>query len=87
MVVLNKNVLPSEKAIKSYDISKNIEENIEETSVVFGSKNHVTKGSYVDFPVAIKKIGCFEHGDPKLFDLKEELDYIKNLKCYNILQM
>ena len=85
MVVLRKTVLPAEKAIKTHDISKNVEKI--NPPVVSGSKNHVTKGLYVDSAcVAIKKIGSFERGDPKLLDLKKELEFIKKINnCVNTL--
>ena len=57
------------------------------SSVAFGSKKHITRGLYAGYDrVALKKIGKFDDDDPKLFDLKKELDFIKKLnKCNNIL--
>jgi hypothetical protein len=87
IAVLRKSTLPSEKGIKVYD-KTNLVDPVN-PSVVLGSKNHITKGLYAgSIRVALKKFGSFEEGDPKLFDLKKELDFIKKLhKCDNILDM
>ena len=72
-------------ALKKYDVSKVVEPI--KTSPTYGSKKHVTRGYYAGYGrVALKKIGRFEDDDPKLFDLKKELDFIKKFeKCNNIL--
>jgi hypothetical protein len=59
------------------------------SSVTFGSKNHITKGLYAGYDrVALKKIGKVEEGDPRLFNLRKELKFVKKLnKCNNIVNM
>jgi hypothetical protein len=87
MAALRKNTLPSEKEIKIYDKTDLVDP--VNPSVVLGSKNHITKGLYASYTyVTLKKIGSFEKGDSKLFDLKKELDFVEELrKSDNILDM
>ena len=68
-------------ALRKHDKSKHVDP--KNSSVAIGSENLITKGLYDDEErVALKKIGRFEEGDPKLYELKRELDFIKKLnKC------
>ncbi|RIA81078.1 kinase-like domain-containing protein, partial [Glomus cerebriforme] len=57
-------------------------------SVTVGSKHHITKGFYASTSVAIKVVGNFESGDPKLLELKNEIEFLKNFhNCDHILDV
>ncbi|CAI2178566.1 19872_t:CDS:2 [Funneliformis geosporum] len=85
MLILYKSISPSSKMdceIPSYFVDT------ENSSVVPGSDN-IKKGLYMySASIAEKLVGKFEKNDPKLLELREEIDYLKRLsECEHILKV
>ncbi|EXX69963.1 uncharacterized protein OCT59_024912 [Rhizophagus irregularis] len=84
MANIRKSVTAYEKEIKICEIKSDFVEPLE-PPVVVGS---TIKGTYVSSLVAIKAVGTFEKSDPKLLDLKKEIDLLKSFsKCHHILDV
>ncbi|CAI2174014.1 15304_t:CDS:2 [Funneliformis geosporum] len=84
MLILYKSVSPQsiiDCEIPSYFVD------VESSSVVLES--NIKKGLYMySASVAEKVVGNFEKNDPKLLELREEIDYLKSMsECENILKV
>ncbi|RIA78707.1 hypothetical protein C1645_842554 [Glomus cerebriforme] len=87
MASLRKSVSIFEKEIRPYELKLDFIKPIV-PSVTVGSKHHITKGFYASTSVAIKVVGNFESGDPKLLELKNEIEFLKNFhNCDHILDV
>jgi hypothetical protein len=84
MANIRKSVSVYEKEIRLCEIKSDFVEPLEPPIVVSG----IVKGTYASSNVAIKAVGSFERSDPKLLELKKEIELLKELSnCNHILDV
>ncbi len=81
MVNIKKYVSTYEKEIRLCEIKSDHVEPMNPPVVV----GNITKGTYASSNVAIKVVGNFERSDPKLLELKKEIDLLMSVReCHHI---